>query len=103
MPIYDNDTPVAQLPKYAQAWQVGMKVTTQREPKHAYYSGYHRPTQMFHPGMVGVIGSMMVPFVTGAYRSHTKHPYFVCVDFTGDDGRKWRVGLDYEELVEVTE
>lgn len=88
------------LPEYAQPWHPGMKVTVKKEI-HAYYSGYHRPIQLFRPGMVGTIGSVMVPFVTHAYRNHTKYPYFVCVDFVGDDGEMWRAGVDYENLARV--
>ncbi len=93
---------VKRVPQYAQPWRPGMKVTTNKEID-AYYSGYHRPVQMYRPGMVGTIGAILVPFVSSAYKTHTKHPYFVCVDFIGDDGEKWRAGVDYENLVGVEE
>jgi hypothetical protein len=72
--------------------KVGMGVST-NESVHAYYSGYgDRPYQKFRPGMLGTVGAVDVPYVS-------KQGSFVCVDFTGDDGEKWRVGLSYSQIV----
>ena len=81
--------------------KVGDKVTCKR-PEPAYYSGYAgNPVCVFEPGMVGVVGSVMVPCV------HTDNKFFTCVDFrvpglySGDNKRKndkWRVSLYYDNI-----
>lgn len=71
--------------------RIGMSVTT-TEPVEAYYSLYGgRPKQQFRPGMIGAVAALDVPRVRSSGS-------FVCVDFTGDDGTRWRGGLDYRQL-----
>lgn len=72
--------------------QPGMQVTT-TEPVEAYYSLYAgNLEQFFRPGMMGVVAAVNVPKVRG-------RGTFVCVDFTGDNARKWRAAMNYSQLV----
>ncbi|MCI0556860.1 MAG: hypothetical protein MN733_00055 [Nitrososphaera sp.] len=68
--------------------KVGMKVTTS-EPVGAYGSMYGGPKQQFLPGMVGIVAAVDVPRVW-------RRGSFVCIDFVGDDGGRWRAGIGYE-------
>ena len=73
-------------------WIIGQSVTT-KQTVQAYYSGYAgRPKQGFRPGMVGTIGAVDVPPVTG------NRGNACCVDFTGDDGETWRCAVVYPDL-----
>jgi len=87
--------------------KVGDKVTCKQEEA-AYYSGYAgNPVVIFKPGMVGIVGSVKVPYVR---TSRGQNSYFVCVDFKvagvfqgnpkcGND--TWRVPLDYVNIVNI--
>lgn len=78
--------------------KVGIKVTC-LNPEEAYYSNYAgNPICCFMPGDIGIVGAIDVPYVM---TKNGKDKFFVCVDFE-KDGQKWRVGIDYDNLKEVT-
>lgn len=90
-------------------WTVGQEVTTRNRTEASYSNYGGRPIQFFTPGMTGHIASLKIPRVSRKFRpgSHPRvylddGPYFVNVDFIGDDGEKWRVGLNYSDLIDKT-
>jgi len=80
----------------------GQRVTC-RIPEEAYYSGYGgQSVQDFRPDMVGVAENT-VPYVWTNRNRGCKCQDFVVVDFTGDNGKTRRVGLDPHNIVLVKE
>ena len=87
----------------------GRRVTC-REAVEASYSGYGgKPVQYFRPGVVGIVKSTPCYVTTGGYERFESGPRrrtcrcedFANVNFTGDDGQEWRVGLDPHNIIIV--
>jgi hypothetical protein len=80
----------------------GQRVTC-RIPVPAYYSGYGlQSVQDFRPDMAGV-AEKTVPYVSMNPNRGCRCQDFVVVDFTGDNGKTRRVGLDPHNIVLVKE
>ncbi len=76
--------------------RVGDKVRV-KEPKGGYYSSYAgRPVFFLTPDIVGTVGAVNVPFVTG------KEDTFVCVDFLSPmTNQQERAGVEWNNIIFV--
>ena len=87
------------------------QLVTVRRSQHAYYSGDCGTMQCLRPDLFGVVYKMTPYVSSGGYtrydmseeKRRCKCQDFAVVDFIGDDGRKWRVGLDPHNIVLVRE
>ncbi len=87
-------------------FNIGDKVTVKADIiKQAYYSGYGM-NPVFTPltsDVVGMVGAIKVPKVYAPRDKRGWCPYFVCVDYTDNNGHKCRTAVEYSELVKVCE